>query len=200
MKRPLLALAALLAAACAAPAFEPVRSVSLDLPATCRLDLNQARSACSFVDAAGHGRAIAIAQDTASFAGLFPASARAMLEADPRGFWTDAVQESEVSTSWPASPGTEIRHAENRPIPPAPGAEACLRSSFDASFRGGLAGEVHGVNCALYDPATDRVGTFLVVYTDYRDRVAPPDPTVAAEADRLFQSLRFADAAPAEPK
>ena len=167
--------------------------------ATSRLDLNQELRLQLRPTPRAMDETIAIAQDTASFAGLFPASARAMLEADPRGFWTDDTVRGSKSRPAGRHPGDRDPPAPNRPIPPAPGAEACLRSSFDAQAGEGSRARSMA-STALYDPATDRVGTFCGLHRLSR-------PGCSARPDRrgrgrssVSRASRFADAAPAEPK
>lgn len=203
MKRPLLALVAALPAACAAPGGRPevMPNFTLDLPSTCSLTANQSGVGCSF-ETAGGTQAIAITQSAAPFATSFPEAARARMQKDPRGFWSDVVKTWEAQSSASTPAAVEIRHAETRAFPPAPGAEACLRSTLDTIMAGKVASQIHGVSCALYDPASDQVERFTVQYMDYRDPATPPDPTLAADADHVFRSLRFSlgTASPAAPK
>ncbi|MFO1104887.1 MAG: hypothetical protein U1E34_02205 [Amaricoccus sp.] len=194
--KPLFLLLAALVGSCMGPdgSAAPLRAHTLDLPPGCRPEGPAVRRQCT-VPADGYGRVITVWQNAQRFDQAFddPQAKRAALARDPASFWAATLRTSEENGRAALQPDYAIRHADMRAFPPPAGAEACIWFEIDATeVATGRNGESRGIRCALYDPASDVTEEFGIDFIGFPPLGAPPDPTLAADAERAARSLRFA--------
>lgn len=187
---------AVLATACTAPQAwsAPIRDVTLAVPPGCRLEGARENEHCTFTTPAGRLRTLEVTSGEGPFDDFDrPEALRAQMRQDPQRFWPGVVVTWQALHDAEGSPGVRSRRTGARAFPPPPGAEACLWFTYDASgVETGLTGDVQVLRCALYDPASDRVEEFKLAYMEVRTPGMASNPGFAADAERLFRSLRFA--------
>lgn len=195
MKASIPALMAVLAAACAAPEAwsAPIRDVTLAVPPGCRLEGARDDRHCAFTTPAGRLRTFQVSSGEGPFDAMDrPEALRAEMRQDPRRFWAGVVMTWQALHDAGGSTGIRARRTDARAFPPPPGAEACIWFTYNASgVESKLTGDIQVLRCALYEPATDEVEELKLSYMEVRTPGMASNPGFAADADRLFRSLRF---------
>lgn len=132
-------------------------------------------------------------ETAAPFGEFFEEPSRAVLREDPERFWARAVRDWEArAVSLTVEPGVTVGRAETRAFAPPPGAEACVWFVIGGTLvQEGVAGDIQGVRCALYNPAADVVEEFALEFMEFRPLGEQADPGLAADAERVVRTLRF---------
>lgn len=198
MNAVLFLMAGLLLAACNPAVDEQLyylpMSASVTAPPGCKLNGDLFVEDCHFVTADGRSRVLRLEHTTApsNDATVWLVANQAALAANPQAYWAGVMKAREAAAQSRPEEGSVIRRASFGPMPPRPGAEACVRFVFDQTYPEKLVDtDMQGIRCIAYDPATGVADELMLEYIEFRHQGMPPDPGFARATEQVVDSVRW---------